>query len=66
MTESKFEAVLTQAFHEYVDEKLENNSCNIEEFKTSERFEKSIKRMIKNWIWFYRLDVEVFSIGAEL
>lgn len=64
MTESKFEAVLTQAFHEYVDEKLENNSCNIEEFKTSEKFEKNIKRMIKNkGNIYYRL---TFTRGRRL
>ena len=48
MTESKFDAVLSQAFYEYVDEKLESNYYNSEEFKTSAKFEKSIKRMIKN------------------
>ena len=64
MTESRFETVLTQAFHEYVDEKLENNSCNIEEFKTSEKFEKNIKRMIKNkGNIYYRL---TFTRGRRL
>lgn len=64
MTESKFEAVLTQAFHEYVDEKLENDSYNSEEFKTSAKFEKNIKRMIKNkGNIYYRL---TFTRGRRL
>ena len=64
MTESRFETVLTQAFHEYVDEKLENNSYNSEEFKTSAKFEKSIKRMIKNkGSIYYRL---TFTRGRRL
>ena len=64
MTESRFETVLTQAFHEYVDEKLENNSYNSEEFKTSAKFEKNIKRMIKNkGSIYYRL---TFTRGRRL
>ena len=64
MTESKFEAILTQAFHEYVDKKLENDSYNSEEFKTSAKFEKNIKRMIKNkGNIYYRL---TFTRGRRL